>query len=159
MRPLRLLLVALLCAAVGVAYAQKIGRYVFPDGRVVYSDTPVPGARLANELAPPPPPSAAPPAPSREAKGARPGGDPGAARIQRLDEADAEVRAATEALERARAQLQSGIEPLPGERSGTAGGGSRLNEAYDQRQMANQKVVADAEERLQRAVAARNAAR
>jgi hypothetical protein len=159
MRAFKVLLLALLVAAAGAASAQKIGRYVFPDGRVVYSDQPVPGAKLVNEVAPPPPPAAPPPAPSREEKAARPGGDPGAARIQRLDEADAEVRAATEALERARAQLQSGIEPLPGERTGTAGGGSRLNEAYEQRQAANQKAVADAEERLQRAVAARNAAR
>ena len=160
MRASRLLLLALLVAAAGAASAQKIGRYVFPDGRVVYSDQPVPGAKLVNEVAPPPPPSAPPPAPSREGKAARSGGDdPGAARLRTLNEADAEVRAATEALERARAQLQSGIEPLPGERTGTAGGTSRLNEAYEERQAANQKAVADAEERLQRAVAARNAAR
>jgi hypothetical protein len=69
------------------------------------------------------------------------------------------VRAATEALEQARATLDAGIEPLPGERTGTASGFSRLNEAYQARQEANQKAVAAAEERLQRAVAARNATR
>jgi len=79
-------------------------------------------------------------------------------RAARLREVDAEVRAATEGLERARAQLQAGIEPLPGERTGTATGGSRLNEAYEARQAENQRAVADAEERLKRAVAARNAA-
>ena len=158
MRIARLVLVALSLSAANAADAQKIGRYVFPDGRVVYSDQPVPGAKLVNEVAPPPPASS-PPSPPRETKAAAPGAESGAARTQRLDQADAEVRAATEALERARAQLQAGTEPLPGERTGTAGGGSRLNEAYDTRQATNQRAVADAEERLRRAVAARNAAR
>lgn len=158
MRFPRLLLIVLALAAASAADAQKIGRYVFPDGRVVYSDQPVPGAKLANEVAPPPPPSASPP-PSREGKAAAPGAASGAERARRLEQTDAEVRAATDALERARAQLQAGTEPLPGERTGTAGGGSRLNEAYDARQAANQRAVADAEARLQRAVAARNAAR
>jgi Domain of unknown function (DUF4124) len=158
MRFPHLLLVVLALAAASAVDAQKIGRYVFPDGRVVYSDQPVPGAKLVNEVAPPPPPSASPP-PSRESKAAAPGADSGAERARRLEQTDAEVRAATEALERARAQLQAGIEPLPGERTGTAGGGSRLNEAYDARQAANQRAVADAEARLQRAVAARNSAR
>jgi hypothetical protein len=158
MRSSNILLLALMVACTDAALAQKIGRYVFPDGRVVYSDQPVPGARLVNEVAPPPPPSA-PARESREGKAAKPGEAPGAARQRTFAEADAEVRAATEALERARAQLQAGVEPLPGERTGIAKGGSRLNEAYDERQAANQKAVADAEERLQRAVAARNAAR
>lgn len=164
MRSSQVLFLAFMIACADAALAQKIGRYVFPDGRVVYSDQPVPGARLANELAPPPPPAAQPPAKeSREGKAAKPAAeDPAAARLRALDEADAEVRAATESLERARAQLQAGIEPLPGERTGivgSKGGGSRLNEAYDERQAANQKAVADAEERLRQAVAARNAAR
>lgn len=158
MRFPRLLLIVLALAAAGAVDAQKIGRYVFPDGRVVYSDQPVPGAKLVNEVAPPPPPSASPP-PPREGKAAAPGADSGAERARRLEQTDAEVRAATEALERARAQLQAGIEPLPGERTGTASGSSRLNEAYDARQAANQRAVADAEARLQRAVAARNTAR
>ncbi len=159
MRLSRLFFVVLALAAANAVDAQKIGRYVFPDGRVVYSDQPVPGAKLVNELAPPPPASASPPPPPRESKAAAPGADPGAERVRRLDQADQEVRAATEALERARAQLQAGVEPFPGERTGTATGGSRLNEAYDARQAANQRAVADAEERLQRAVAVRNAAR
>jgi hypothetical protein len=149
MRSSQVLLLAFMVACADAALAQKIGRYVFPDGRVVYSDQPVPGARLANEVAPPPP----------EGKAGKPGEAPGAARLRTLSEADAEVRTATEALEQARARLQAGIEPLPGERTGTAKGGSRLNEAYEERQAANQKAVADAEARLQRAVAARNAAR
>lgn len=161
MRSLQLVVLALMVACAGAALAQKIGRYVFPDGRVVYSDQPVPGARLVNEVAPPPPPGAPPPVINpREGATARPGGEtPGAARSRALADADAEVRAATTALEQARARLQAGVEPLPGERTGTAKGGSRLNEAYEARQAANQQAVADAEARLQRAIAARNAAR
>jgi hypothetical protein len=159
MRRSRLFFVALALAAATAVDAQRIGRYVFPDGRVVYSDQPVPGAKLVDELAPPPPASA--PAPSREGKAGAPSDRPGVDRAARLREANAELQSATQALERARAQLDAGIEPLPGERTGTIGGkggGSRLNEAYDARQEANQKAVADAEERLKRAVAARNAA-
>jgi hypothetical protein len=159
MRIFQLCSAILLVAAIGAVDAQRIGRYVFPDGRVVYSDRPVPGAKLVDEVAPPPPPTASPPAAAREGKAAKPGGSPGAARVRTLAEADAEVRAATEALEQARATLDAGIEPLPGERTGTASGFSRLNEAYQARQEANQKAVAAAEERLQRAVAARNATR
>jgi Domain of unknown function (DUF4124) len=158
MRRSRLLFLALALAAATAVDAQKIGRYVFPDGRVVYSDQPVPGAKLVEELAPPPPASAPPPAPSREGKAAAPSDRPGVDRTARLREANAELQSATQALERARAQLEAGIEPLPGERTGTASGGSRLNEAYQARQEGNQRAVADAEERLKRAVAARNAA-
>jgi hypothetical protein len=158
MRTVRLCFLVLLVAAGGAVDAQRIGRYVFPDGRVVFSDRPVPGAKLVDEIAPPPPPAAQPSGPSQEGKAAEPGDRPGVDRAARLREADAEVRAATEGLERARAQLQAGIEPLPGERTGTATGGSRLNEAYEARQAENQRAVADAEERLKRAVAARNAA-
>jgi hypothetical protein len=42
----------------------KITKYVLPDGTVVYSDKPVPGATVAGEVVIPPPPSAPPPAPS-----------------------------------------------------------------------------------------------
>jgi hypothetical protein len=160
MRSSQLVLLALAVACADAALAQKIGRYVFPDGRVVYSDQPVPGARLANEVAPPPPPGSPPPvSESREGRPAKSGETPGAARSRTLAEADAEVRAATQALEQARARQQAGVEPLPGERTGTAKGGSRLNEAYEARQAANQQAVAAAEARLQRAVAARNAVR
>ncbi len=79
-------------------------------------------------------------------------------RAQRLREATVEVEAATQALAQARARLDTGKEPLPGERTGTAGGGSRLNEAYWARQAANEQAVAQAQARLDAATAARNRA-
>jgi len=69
------------------------------------------------------------------------------------------VRAAEAALNAARLRQSAGREPLEGERTGTATGGSRLNETYDARQRENEKAVADAQARLDRAVAARNAVR
>ena len=68
------------------------------------------------------------------------------------------MEVATQALAQARAQLESGKEPLPGERTGTAGGGSRLNESYFARQQANEEAVAKAQARLDAATAARNRA-
>lgn len=166
MRPIRLfwpaaLAAAALALAAAGAFAQKAYRYVYPDGRIVYSDRPVPGARLQGEVAPPPPPTA-PGAGAAEASGAprKPAADePVASRSQRLAQADDEVRAAEAALNDARLQLTAGREPLPGERTGTAGGGSRLNEAYEARQAANERAVAEAQARLDRAIAARNAVR
>jgi hypothetical protein len=140
------------------AAAQTVYRYVTPDGRTVFSDQPVPGAKLQGTVAPPAPPSGTPaPAPVD-------GRTPSAAaktdegRAQRLRTATAEVEAATQALAQAKAQLQSGKEPLPGERTGTAGGGSRLNDAYWARQQANEQAVAKAQSRLDAAIAARNSA-
>jgi len=59
--PTILACVALTFAA--AAAAQNIYRYVFPDGRVVYSDSPVPGAKLQGTVAPPPPPMSPVPVP------------------------------------------------------------------------------------------------
>jgi hypothetical protein len=147
----------LVLAAVAVpAAAQTVYRYVTPDGRTIFSDQPVPGARLQGTVAPPAPPSGAPaPVESRTPPPAQPAGD---TRAQRLREATQEMEAATQALAQARAQLEAGKEPLPGERTGTAGGGSRLNDAYWARQAANEAAVAKAQARLDAATAARNRA-
>jgi len=159
MRSALLLLFGGLAVAAAVS-AQTVYRYVFPDGRVVYSDAPVPGAKLQGTLAPPPPAAPAP-------EGARPGSapaqggsaSPGADRTARLAAATAEVSAAEAALENARAAQINGKEPLPGETTGIAKGGTRLNEAYWERQEQLQKAIDAAQARLERAVAARNAAR
>jgi hypothetical protein len=146
------------------AAAQNIYRYVFPDGRVVYSDSPVPGAKLQGTVAPPPPPMsspsggaerpAAPSGASKDQGGAAPDD-----RVARFAAADRDVQDATRALEDARARLAAGQEPLPGERTGTAGGTSRLNEEYWTRQQWLKDAVAAAQANLDRAIAARNAVR
>jgi flagellar hook-basal body complex protein FliE len=157
---MRLPVLFLLVTLAGAAAAQTVYRYVTPDGRTIFSDQPVPGAKLQGTVAPPPPPSGSPaPAPAPvESRTAAPAEPPGAARQQQLRQATQEVEAAQQALAQARAQLEAGKEPLPGERTGTAGGGSRLNEAYWARQAENEQAVAKAQARLDAATTARNRA-
>ena len=151
-------------AFAATASAQNIYRYVFPDGRVVYSDSPVPGAKLQGTVTPPPPPMSPPPGaaersgPPSSASKAQGGAAPDDA-IARLAAADRNVQDATRALDEARARLAAGQEPLPGERTGTAGGTSRLNDDYWARQQSLKDAVAAAQANLDRAIAARNAAR
>ena len=151
-------------AFAATASAQNIYRYVFPDGRVVYSDSPVPGAKLQGTVTPPPPPMSPPPGaaersgPPSSASKAQGGAAPDDA-IARLAAADRNVQDATRELEEARARLAAGQEPLPGERTGTAGGTSRLNDDYWARQQSLKNAVAAAQANLDRAIAARNAAR
>ena len=164
MQPIRLASLVLVAALAGTvcwqpAYAQKAYRYVYPDGRIVYSDQPVPGAKLQGEIAAPPPPTATGAAPGAAAGQKPVGDDPAASRTRKFAEADEEVRAAEAALNAARLRQAGGREPLEGERTGTATGASRLNETYDARQRENENAVADAQARLDRAVAARNAVR
>jgi hypothetical protein len=154
--PAFVLVPAFALALAAPAAAQTVYRYVTPDGRTVFSDQPVPGAKLQGTVTPPAQPSGAGGAPERaRVPPAQP--DPqGDNRAQRLRAATAEVEAATQALAQARATLEGGKEPLPGERTGTAGGGSRLNEGYWARQAANEQAVTNAQSRLDAAVAARN---
>jgi hypothetical protein len=146
----------LLLALAAPAAAQTVYRYVTPDGRTIFSDQPVPGAKLQGTVTPPAPPSSAP-VESRKVPPAA-ADQPADNRAQRLRAATEEVEAATQSLAQARARLSDGKEPLEGERTGTAGGGSRLNEAYWARQAANEQAVANAQARLDAATAARNRA-
>jgi len=125
----------------------------------------VPGARW-----PPPPDAAQPmpvaataPAPALEpaapVAGREPAAQPAPDRIAMLATASEDVRAAERYLAAANATLEAGREPLPGERTGLARGGSRLNEKYWERQRQLEASVADAQARLGRAVAERSAAR
>src|SRR5262245_42803177 len=152
----------LLLGLAGAVAAQTVYRYVTPDGRTIFTDQPVPpvpGAKLQGTVAPPTPPSGSPPPrPSSDARPKTPAEPPGEARVQRLREATAEVESAQQDLAQARLRLEAGKEPLPGERTGTATGGSRLNDEYWARQAANEDAVRKAQARLDAAVAARNAA-
>jgi hypothetical protein len=201
------------------AAAQTAYRNVFPDGRVVYSDQPLPGAQADRPIAPPPPtqdlgsaeprataPAAAPApaetqaapaetapaatdAPVAAVPGARwppppdaaqpspaetpaPAPEPAAMpvaarmdsatpsdRIGTLATATEDLRAAERHLAATKATLEAGREALPGERTGLAHGGSRLNATYRDRQRLLETAVADAQARLDRAVADHKAAR
>jgi hypothetical protein len=135
------------------AGAQSIYKYVRPDGRVIYSDKPVPGAKLVEEFEPPPPPD--PANAERQRKEAEAGsqslGRSADKRARSLDQAWADLKLWTRRLEEAKANLEAGREPREGERLGTAGGRARMSDAYWQRQQANEAAVATAESRVRQA--------
>jgi hypothetical protein len=81
-----------------------------------------------------------------------------AARLQeQWTRVDNEIRDATEKLQAAEAKLRSGRTPLPGEREGMRGGGSRLTQAYFDRLRGLALKVERAKQRLDQSYAARNA--
>ncbi len=147
--------------------AGTIYRQIMPDGRITYSDRALPGGRVDHTIKV-----------ERPIEGnvwtAASGADPIAPRraeripVKRvvvapvpgskmsLDEATSEVIRAEMLLEDARKQQKAGVEPLPGERTGNASGGSRLNEAYYERQQLLAKYVSYAEQALKKAIEDRN---
>jgi hypothetical protein len=153
----------ILLALAPAAFGQTIYRSTMPDGRTVLSDRPTPGAKKVEEMyvprsAPsaPPSPAAKPAPPTSAAGGAKPPGqDPGAA----LDAAIRDLRAAEQALRAAEAARAAAEEPLENERQGMAGGGSRLNDAYFNRQKANADALEEARKRVDDAQAKVNSLR
>ncbi len=152
-----------IAAAVGfclsaTATAQTLNKYVMPDGRVVYSDRPVPGGKLVREVAPPTPVD--PAARSKAEEAAQRDREAVSASRERIDERNAQrdaqrktVQQLRAELEEAKRNLEQGVEPLPGEHSGNVGGGSRLNQAYWSRQEANKNKVEAAQRALDQALA------
>jgi len=127
------------------ASAQVIYKSTMPDGRVIYSAEPAPGAKRVETLKPP-----------TGDTGARPVG-PQDERVlqqrelQRAEQAgrEDEIQQAERALRDAEAAQAGGKEPLPGERQGTAGAASRLTDEYWERQKALEAAVAGARKRLE----------
>lgn len=147
---------SLLLLTMTVSQAQEIKKYITPDGKTIYSDEPIPGAREAGSVAPPPPidPEARDEAEAAAREEARRANE-SAAQRQQQSAGQASIEDAEQQLEGARKALAAGKDPLPGERRGTAGGGSRLTDAYFQRQRANEQAVKDAERMLEAARARR----
>ena len=73
-------------------------------------------------------------------------------RSAQLDQAYEEVRAAYSALQQASARRDQGVESLPGERNGSAAGGSRPNENYFARQAILEQEVELARKRYEAAL-------
>lgn len=149
-----------LMTGIASAAAETVYKYQRPDGKVIYSDSPVPGAKLIGqfELVPAPVPTD----PARAEPPRRPaetGEDP-ARRAAALEAADARIKAADQALKDASERQQQAFEPLPGERLGNVGGGtSRLTEAYFARQRAAAAAVDAARAELDEAYRMRNEVR
>ena len=150
--------------------ATTVFRQVMPDGRVVYSDKLLKGGKLDHTINIEPPikgnlwstesgsPPAKPPR-SEPTPVGRVASIPEPGKRKTVEEATSDVIRAEMLLEDARQRQRDGTEPLPGERSGTASGGSRLNDAYAHRQEALARQVDEARAALDRAIAERDALR
>jgi hypothetical protein len=144
------ILLAALALGTAVASAQTLYKSTLPDGKIVYGDKPAPGAVKVEETKPDTtkgvgPGTAAKNPVSREAEA-----------LKRIEKERAQgpaatggnVQAAEQALREAEAAKAAGAEPLPGERIGTAGGKSRLTEAYFERQKRLESAVDSARRNL-----------
>lgn len=143
-------------------------RQVTSDGRIIYSDKPIKGGKIDHTI------TVEPPIKGNlwtSESGARPVVPPQIERTQinkipsppasgpkkTYDEAVTDVIRAEMQLEDAKRRLEAGVEPKAGERTGTATGGSRLNETYDARQKWLARDVAEAEALLKKAIKERDA--
>ena len=144
-----MLLIALALAAT-TAQGQAMFRSVMPDGSIVYGDKPAPGAKEAKPVTLPAPNIAAP------AQKSAPAATP---RQKAEDSTDDQVRSAERELQKAKAALETGREPLPGERIGTAGGASRLTDAYFERMKSLENAITGAQKKLDDALGRRSGGR
>ena len=156
MTPIKGLVALVLTLAPALAPAETVYKYQRPDGSTLYSDVPLPGAKLIGrfELVPAPPPKAEHAKPGRGAVT-----DPNELarrRVQDLDAADAAIKAAEQSLKEALERQQAGVEPQPGERLGNVDARSRLAPNYFERQRALAAEVDAARARLDEACRQRN---
>ncbi|MGH8703093.1 MAG: DUF4124 domain-containing protein [Burkholderiales bacterium] len=129
------------------AAAQVLYKSTLPDGRIVYGDKPAPDAVKVEETRPDVSKGGIGGTTAREQEALK---EMEKARLQREAGQD-KVQAAEQALRNAEAARAAGKEPLPGERIGTAGGASRLSEAYDDRQRKLEEAVDRARRELEQA--------
>jgi hypothetical protein len=131
--------------------SQHIYRSIMPDGHIIYGDKPAPGAATVQQVQLPALNSIPPPQGSDDSA-TQPSSQP-------IDEANVQIANAQQALDQAKAALETGREPLPDERIGKVGGGTRLTDDYQARIQSLEDAVTAAQQRLDAALAARNALR
>jgi hypothetical protein len=146
-----------LATGMAAAAAETVYKYERPDGMVVYSDAPVRGAKLIGQFELVPVPAAT--ELSRGEPPRRPADTTADRRAAALDEADAQIKAAGQALKDAQEGQQQGVEPLAGERLGLVGGHSRLAPGYFARQRDDAADVDAARANLDEAYRLRNEVR
>jgi hypothetical protein len=164
-RGIALAMLLTLCTAAG---AEMVYKYERRDGSQVYSDKPIPGARLierypyaapapaqqegqpaeaSGDPAPPAEPAPAAPEPAPAPAGARSASDP-------------EIKVAEKAVQEAQDRLQSGLQPQLNERKDDPeGGASQLSEEYFARVQELEKEYRNAVERLDEVYQKRGARR
>jgi len=149
-------LLKLTCALIAAllllpAAAQVFYKSTMPDGSIVYGDKPAPDAVKVEETRPDISKRGIGGTTPREKEVLR---DLEKSRAQREAGQD-KVQAAEQALRNAEAARTGGKEPLENERIGTAGGSSRLNETYYDRQRKLEEAVEKARSELEAARAGR----
>ena len=124
--------------------AQTVFKSTMPDGSVVFGDQAQPGAVKVE--------SSRPDTSDTGVTVLQPGAEQELEKMEAArkagDSGKDERRQAEDALRQAEQALANGKEPLPNERIGTAGGASRLTEAYWARQKLLEQNVTLARERL-----------
>jgi hypothetical protein len=133
------------------AFAQPVFKSTMPDGSIVYGEKPASGAARVETLELPPPKTGISGLTAEEkaraeqyARERAAAGAAAAVSQRRVDELRKQLREAEAARE-------AGKEPLPAERAGIAGGGSRLTEAYHARQKRLDDAVLEARKQLSEA--------
>ncbi len=138
-----LIVIALLVQSVP---AQTLYKSIMPDGRVVYGDRAEPDAAKVTSSKPDTSKTGVqvlPPGAERKVEKMQ-------ATRQRSEASADKRRQAEEAVRKAEAAVANGKEPLPGERIGTAGGASRLNDSYWARQKKLQQDLVTARDNVNR---------
>jgi hypothetical protein len=126
------------------AVAQVLYKSTMPDGSIVYGDKPAPDAVKVEETRPDISKRGIGGVTPREQEALR---DLEKSRTRREAGVD-KVQSAEQTLRDAEAARAAGKEPLAGERIGIAGGGSRLGEAYFDRQRKLEEAVERARREL-----------
>jgi hypothetical protein len=156
--------VCLATAPLIVAGQSMIYKVQMPDGSVLYSDNVPSGGKVLEEREAKSTPRVLPTQPGKGAPPTqtavtRPGVPPSSAMRPGVPTKGAPPPANIETLERdlaiAKRNLELGREPLPGERLGLKGGGSRLTPEYEARIAALERQVAMTEAKLKDAYAKR----
>jgi hypothetical protein len=141
----RAIVLGTLLASFAATAAQTLYKSTMPDGKIVYGEAPVPGAKRVDTVEPPPAKTGVTAATDAEkARAAQ-----AAAKASASANASPALSDARQALQKAEAARDAGKEPLPGERLGTAGGASRLTEAYFARQKALESAVEVARKKVE----------
>ena len=145
-RILRLGCLAAVALTASAVNAQTMHKSIMPDGSVVYGDRPEPGAAKVETSKP----DTSSTGVQINPPGAQGVVEEGARARQRTEVSSGRLREAEERVRQAEAALANGKEPLPGERTGTAGGGSRLNDSYWARQKKLREDLVNARDELNR---------
>ena len=142
---IRIVLAIALALAASNAAAQKMYKSVMPDGRIVYSEKPTPGAKSVDTVDAPASSGVSVVTPQEKQRADQSKRD---ATQQARSNANA-VEDARKQLKQAEAAREAAKESREGERLGTAKGGSRLTEEYFARQKQADEAVDTARKRLQ----------